>query len=98
MATEFRRLAQTPTIKQMVLNLVNVTVIRCCFVHIPTRSGNPIQSPIERLAKVKKKRMEVMMELNKWTNNDSFMAKRAAETLVLLLADQFDINLVQLEK
>lgn len=42
------------------------------------------------------KRMEVMMELNKWANNDPFVAKRTAETLILLLADQFDINLVQL--
>lgn len=42
------------------------------------------------------KRTEVMMELNKWANNDPFMAKRAAETLILLLSDQFDINLVQL--
>lgn len=42
------------------------------------------------------KRMEVMMELNKWANNDPFVAKRTAETLILLLADQFDINLIQL--
>ena len=45
-----------------------------------------------------KKRMQVMIELNMWASNDTFMAKRAAETLILLLADQFDINLVQLEK
>lgn len=45
-----------------------------------------------------KKRMEVLMELNKWANNDPFLAKRSAESLILLLADQFDINLVQLEK
>ena len=46
-----------------------------------------------------KKRMQVMIELNMWANNDTFMAKRAAETLVLLIANQFDINLVQvLEK
>jgi hypothetical protein len=38
------------------------------------------------------------MELNKWAVNDPFMAKRSAETLILLLADQFDINIVQLEK
>lgn len=44
------------------------------------------------------KRMEVMLELNKWANNDSFMAKRAAETLILLLSDQFSVNLLQLEK
>ena len=42
------------------------------------------------------KRMEVMMELNKWANNDPFVAKRTAETLILLLADQFDINMVHL--
>ena len=45
-----------------------------------------------------KKRNEVMGDLDKWSNNDSFMAKRCAESLILLLADQFDINLVQLEK
>lgn len=44
------------------------------------------------------KRGEVMMELNKWANNDPFMAKRSAETLILLLSEQFSINLVQLEK
>lgn len=43
-----------------------------------------------------RKRTEVMMELNKWANNDPFLAKRAAETLILLLSDQFDINLIQL--
>lgn len=43
-------------------------------------------------------RTEVMMELNKWANNDPFMAKRAAETLVLLLSNQFDLNLIQLQK
>jgi hypothetical protein len=53
----------------------------------------PPQVPIEQ-----DKRMEVMMELNKWAVNDPFMAKRSAETLILLLADQFDINIVQLEK
>lgn len=53
----------------------------------------PPQVSVEEL-----KRTEVMMELNKWANNDPFMAKRSAETLILLLAEQFDINLVQLEK
>lgn len=42
------------------------------------------------------KRGEVMMELNKWAYNDPFVAKRTAQTLILLLADQFDINLIQL--
>lgn len=42
------------------------------------------------------KRVEVMMELNKWANNDPFMAKRSAETLILLLSDQFNINLLTL--
>lgn len=53
----------------------------------------PPQVPIEEM-----KRMEVMMELNKWANNDPFMAKRSAETLILLLSEQFGINLLQLEK
>jgi hypothetical protein len=38
------------------------------------------------------KRMEVMMELNKWANNDAEIAKRTAETLILLLGKQFGIN------
>lgn len=45
-----------------------------------------------------KKRMELMMELNKWANNDPFMAKRAAETLIMLLANQFDINLLKINE
>lgn len=53
----------------------------------------PNTVPIEEL-----KRMEVMIELNKWANNDPFMAKRSAETLILLLSEQFNINLLQLEK
>jgi len=53
----------------------------------------PNEVPIEEL-----KRMEVMFELNKWANNDPFMAKRSAETLILLLAEQFNVNLLQLEK
>lgn len=51
----------------------------------------PTQVPEDEL-----KRIEVMMELNKWANNDVFIAKRTAETLILLLSDQFNINLVQL--
>lgn len=43
-------------------------------------------------------RTELMMELDKWSNNDPFLAKRCAESFILLLADQFNINLVQLEK
>lgn len=53
----------------------------------------PQEVPVEELM-----RMEVMIELNKWANNDPFMAKRSAETLILLLSDQFSINLMQLEK
>lgn len=53
----------------------------------------PSPIPVEEM-----KRMQVMNELNMWASNDTFMAKRAAETLVLLIANQFDINLVQLEK
>lgn len=45
-----------------------------------------------------KKRMEVINELNKWSYNDPFMAKRSAETLILLLADQFEISLLSLNK
>jgi hypothetical protein len=43
------------------------------------------------------KRMEVMMELNKWANNDVALAKRSAETLIILLAEQFQVNLLKLE-
>jgi hypothetical protein len=42
-----------------------------------------------------RKRMEVMIELNKWAYNDPFMAKRSAETLIMLLAQQFDIKLIK---
>ncbi len=56
----------------------------------------PYYPPV--VSEEEKKRMEVMMELNKWANNDPFMAKRAAETLILLISDQFEINIVQLEK
>ena len=38
------------------------------------------------------KRMEVMMELNKWANNDDDIAQRTAETLILLLQKQFRIK------
>lgn len=42
------------------------------------------------------KRMEVMMELNKWVNNDVAIAKRSAETLIMLIAEQFDVDLMKL--
>ncbi len=54
----------------------------------------PYYPPV--VSEEEKKRMEVLMELNKWANNDPFLAKRSAESLILLLADQFDINLLQL--
>lgn len=38
------------------------------------------------------KRMEVMMELNKWANNDPDLAKRSAETLIFLLGKQFNLD------
>jgi hypothetical protein len=37
-------------------------------------------------------RMELMMELNKWDNNDPDLARRAAETLKYQLKKQFDLN------
>jgi hypothetical protein len=43
------------------------------------------------------KRMEVMMELNKWANNDPDLAERAAATLIILIAKQFGIELKQVE-
>jgi hypothetical protein len=43
------------------------------------------------------KRMELMLELNKWANNDDDIAQRTAETLILLLSKQFRIKL-QTEK
>ncbi len=63
---------------------------------VPTRKPFPYwpaQVPIEEM-----KRMEVMMELNKWANNDPFMAKRSAETLILLLAEQFEINILKINQ
>lgn len=53
----------------------------------------PPTVPIEEL-----KRIELMMELNKWANNDPFMAKRSAETLILVLSEQFDINLLKINE
>lgn len=41
-------------------------------------------------------RNEVMMEVDKWSNNDAEIAKRVAETLILLLSKQFDIKLAAL--
>lgn len=38
-------------------------------------------------------RMEVMMELNKWANNEPELAKRSAATLITLLSKQFGIDL-----
>jgi hypothetical protein len=38
------------------------------------------------------KRNELMMELNKWANNDQDIAKRTAETLIELLQKQFLIK------
>jgi hypothetical protein len=38
------------------------------------------------------KRNELMMELNKWANNDPEIAQRAAETLIFLLAKQFNMD------
>jgi hypothetical protein len=38
------------------------------------------------------KRMELMLELNKWANNDDDIAQRTAETLILLLQKQFRIK------
>lgn len=43
------------------------------------------------------KRMEVMMELNKWANNDQSIAERTAATLITLLAKQFGIDLKMVE-
>lgn len=44
------------------------------------------------------KRMEVINELNKWANNDPFMAKRSAETLIMLIANQFDVDLNKIDR
>lgn len=43
------------------------------------------------------KRMEVMMELNKWANNDPDLAQRAASTLIVLLSKQFEIDLKEIK-
>lgn len=42
-------------------------------------------------------RMEVMMELNKWANNDPELAKRSASTLIVLLSKQFSIDLKEIK-
>jgi hypothetical protein len=42
-------------------------------------------------------RMEVMMELNKWANNDPELAKRSATTLIVLLSKQFSIDLKEIK-
>lgn len=44
------------------------------------------------------KRVEVMNELNKWANNDPFMAKRSAETLIMLIANQFEVDLNKIDQ
>lgn len=61
---------------------------------LPSPKSFPYYPPV--LSEEELKRVEVMIELNKWANNDPFMAKRAAETLILLLAEQFNINLLAL--
>lgn len=38
------------------------------------------------------KRMELMMEVNKWANNDAEIAKRSAESLIRLVSKQFGLN------
>jgi hypothetical protein len=43
-------------------------------------------------------RSELMMELDKWSNNDPFLAKRCAESFILILAQQFNINLLQINE
>lgn len=43
-------------------------------------------------------RTELMMELDKWSNNDPFLAKRCAESFILILAQQFNINLLQINE
>lgn len=53
----------------------------------------PTPIPLEQM-----KRETVMNELNMWANNDPFMAKRSAETLIMLLASQFDINLLKINE
>lgn len=39
-------------------------------------------------------RNELMMDLNKWDNNDKAIAKRCAKSLIELLSDQFGIEIV----
>lgn len=56
----------------------------------------PYYPPV--VSEEERKRMEVMIELNKWANNDPFVAKRTAETLILLIAEQFNISLIKLDQ
>lgn len=37
-------------------------------------------------------RHELMMELHKWDNNNADIAKRTAQSLIILLQEQFDIK------
>lgn len=48
----------------------------------------PAEIPEEEL-----KRNELMMELNKWANNDQEIAQRHAESLIWLLGKQFNMEI-----
>lgn len=67
------------------------------FKHTPLPPPKPFPYYPAVVSEEEMKRNELMMELNKWANNDDDIAQRTAETLILLLSKQFRIKL-QLEK
>jgi hypothetical protein len=66
------------------------------FKHTPPPPPKPFPYWPTEISNEELKRGEVMMELNKWANNDQDIAKRTASTLIVLLAKQFEIELKEI--
>jgi hypothetical protein len=45
-----------------------------------------------------KKRHELMIQLNMWANNDPDIAVRMAQSMIILIADQFGIDVTMTQK
>lgn len=67
------------------------------FKHTPPPPSKPFPYWPPQPSEEELKRNELMMELNKWANNDDDIAQRTAESLILLLSKQFRVKL-KLEK
>lgn len=67
------------------------------FQHTPPPPPKPFPYWPPQVSNEELMRMEVMMELNKWANNDPELAKRSASTLIVLLAKQFSIDLKEIK-